>query len=292
MTAIAKEHRIEEWVHRRGAFDLEQPLLVGILNITPDSFSERGGQQPSAEHALERAREMVAAGAKLIDVGGESTRPGAVPIEIEAEIERVVPVIRRLRAELPVPLSIDTRRARVARAALAEGADIVNDISALSDPQMAAAVAEAGAGLVLMHMQGVPQTMQLSPRYDDVVSEVREALEERIVRARAAGIGPERIVIDPGIGFGKTAAHNVELLANLEQLADVGRPLFLGVSRKAFLGQLIGGAPPAERATATAAACVAALFQGVRIFRVHDVGVVREALAVAEAIRIAHHPRA
>lgn len=291
MTAVAGEHRVEGWVHRRGEFDLEQPLLVGILNITPDSFSERAGQ-PSAEQALERAREMVAEGAKLIDVGGESTRPGATPVGIDAEIERVVPVIRRLRAELPVPLSIDTRRAEVARAALAEGADVVNDVSALSDPEMGGVVARTGAGLVLMHMQGTPQTMQLAPRYDDVVAEVREVLEERIVRAREAGVEPERIVIDPGIGFGKTAVHNLALLANLEELAGVGRPLFLGVSRKAFLGQLIGGAPPAERATATAAACVAALFQGVRIFRVHDVGVVREALAVAEAIRIAHHPRA
>jgi dihydropteroate synthase len=258
---------------------------MGILNVTPDSFSD-GGLFLDAGRALARAEELVAAGAGLVDVGGESTRPGAPPVEPREEMRRVLPVIRLLRARLDVPISIDTRRAAVARAALDEGAAVVNDVSALGDPDMAAVLAESGAGLVLMHMRGTPETMQRDPRYDDVVGEVARDLAGSLRRATRAGIGVERIVLDPGIGFGKTATHNLELIARLDSLADLGRPVLIGPSRKAFLGEILGGAPPEERAVATAAACVVALLRGARIFRVHDVRTVREALAVAEAIRV------
>jgi dihydropteroate synthase len=274
----------ERWVTRSGTLPLRDPLVMGILNVTPDSFSD-GGRYREPERALRRAEEMVAQGAAVLDVGGESTRPGAEPVAPEEELARVLPVIRRLRSRLDVPLSIDTRRAAVARAALAEGADIVNDVSALGDPEMAAVVADAGAGLVLMHMRGTPRTMQAGPAYADVAEEVRAELEQALRRARAAGIAEERIVVDPGIGFGKTGRHNLELIARLDVLARLGRPILLGVSRKAFLGDLLGGAPPEARVMGTAAACVAGLLRGARIFRVHDVGPVAEALRVAAAVR-------
>jgi dihydropteroate synthase len=274
----------ERWVTRSGALPVRDPLVMGILNVTPDSFSD-GGRYLDPERALRRAEEMVAQGAAVLDVGGESTRPGAEPVAPGEEIARVVPVIRRLRSRLAVPLSVDTRRAAVARAALAEGADIVNDVSALGDPEMAAVVADAGAGLVLMHMRGTPRTMQVAPAYADVAEEVRAELEQALRRACAAGIAEERVVVDPGIGFGKTVRHNLELIARLHVLARLGRPILLGVSRKAFLGALLGGAPPEERVMGTAAACVAGLLLGARIFRVHDVGPVGEALRVAAAVR-------
>ena len=259
---------------------------MGILNVTPDSFSD-GGAYASPEAVASRAQEMVLEGADLLDVGGESTRPGAAPVSAEEEIARVLPVIRLLAARLSTPISIDTRKPDVARAALDAGAEVVNDISALAEPEMARVVAEAGAGVVLMHMRGTPETMQLNPTYYDVVREVAEELGGAIERAERAGVAADRMAIDPGIGFGKTAEHNLRLLARLSELAAMGRPLLLGVSRKAFIGSLLGGAAPADRATGTAAACVAGLFQGARIFRVHDVRVVREALTVAEAIRVA-----
>jgi dihydropteroate synthase len=259
---------------------------MGILNVTPDSFSD-GGLYRSRDAALRRAEEMVREGAGMLDVGAESTRPGAVAVSAGQELERLLPVLEALRQAVPVPVSVDTRKAEVAREALAAGAELVNDISALDDPEMARVVAETGAGLVLMHMRGTPETMQLDPRYDDVVGEVGEELRVGLDRAVAAGIDPERIVVDPGIGFAKTGAHNLELLSRLSELGSLGRPVLLGVSRKAFIGALLGGAGPTERAVGTAAACVVGLLQGARIFRVHDVRVVREALAVAEAIRTA-----
>jgi dihydropteroate synthase len=259
---------------------------MGILNVTPDSFSD-GGQHLEARAALRRAHEMVGQGAGMIDVGGESTRPGAAEVTASEETARVVPIIRMLKSELAVPVSVDTRKAQVAHAALAAGADVVNDVSALGDPSMPAVVAEAGAGLVLMHMRGTPATMQENPRYDDVAAEVRDELRQALDAATAAGIEPERVVLDPGIGFAKTGEHNLRLLAELGRLRELGRPLLLGVSRKAFIGSLLGGVEPAGRAVGTAAACVVALLAGVRIFRVHDVGVVRDALTVAEAIRAA-----
>jgi dihydropteroate synthase len=259
---------------------------MGILNVTPDSFSD-GGLYRSHEAAVLRAEEMVREGAGVLDVGAESTRPGAAPVSAEEELERLLPVVATLRSRLAVPISVDTRKAEVARAVLAAGAELVNDVSALRDPAMARVVAETGAGLVLMHMRGTPETMQQNPTYADVVGEVTDELATALQAAVEAGIAPERIVVDPGIGFAKTGAHNLELLSRLGELGRLGRPILLGVSRKAFLGTLLGGAAPAERATATAAACVAGLLQGARIFRVHDVRVVREALAVAEAIRTA-----
>ncbi len=265
---------------------LEKPLVMGILNVTPDSFSD-GGAWAAPEEALRRAREMVAAGADLVDVGGESTRPGADPVTVKEEIARVTPVLRLLSAELEVPLSIDTRRAEVAEAALQCGALIVNDVSALDDARMAGVVAAAGAGLVLMHMRGTPATMQQLARYEDVTGEVVAELRPRLQRALDAGVEPEAIVVDPGIGFAKNAEQNLRLLAELPRLAALGRPVLLGVSRKAFLGALLGGLPPTERGVATAAACVAGLLAGARIFRVHDVLPVRQALTVAEAIRAA-----
>jgi dihydropteroate synthase len=274
------------WAHRTGTLDLSTPVIMGVLNTTPDSFSD-GGRFIDPAAALDRAEELVSEGAAIIDVGGESTRPGADFVNEEEELARVLPVVRLLRSRLPVPLSIDTRRASVARACLDAGGDIVNDISALSDPEMAEVVAAAGAGLVLMHMQGEPRDMQVNPTYGDVVREVCDSLEEKLGAAVGWGIGREKIALDPGIGFGKTADHNLQLIANLDVLASVGQPVLLGVSRKSFLGKLIGGARPEDRAVATAAACVAGLFKGARIFRVHDVRVVREALQIAEAVRSA-----
>jgi dihydropteroate synthase len=230
---------------------------------------------------------MLHDGADLLDLGGESTRPGAEPVSAEAELRRVIPVLRLLRSRLTVPLSIDTRRAEVAAAALAEGADIVNDVSALGDPGMAEVVASTGAGLVLMHMRGTPATMQDHAVYGDVASEVTSELEGRLRLATAAGISADRIVVDPGIGFAKTAGQNLELIGRMAELERLGRPILLGVSRKAFLGALLGGVPPGERVDATAAACVVGLLAGARIFRVHDIRPVRQALTVAEAIRAA-----
>jgi len=272
------------WAIRGRSLSLERPLVMGVLNVTPDSFSD-GGLHGAPARALDRAVEMVEEGADLLDLGGESTRPGAAPVHPEAEAERVLPVLRLLKARLAVPVSVDTRRAEVARAALAEGAEVVNDVSALADPAMGEVVAEAGAGVVLMHMRGTPQTMQHDPRYGDVAGEVAEELDAALARARAAGIPDERIVLDPGIGFAKTAGHNLELIARLGELSRLRRPLLLGPSRKSFIGTVLGGIPAEARGPGTAAACVVGLLNGARIFRVHDVRMVRQALDVAEAIR-------
>jgi dihydropteroate synthase len=274
------------WRAGDARLSLVRPLVMGILNVTPDSFSD-GGHFVDPAEALRRAERMVEEGADLLDVGGESTRPGADPVDVDTELHRVLPVLRLLRDRLAVPVSIDTRRAEVAAAALDEGAAIVNDISGLRDPEMAAVVAERGAGLVVMHMRGTPATMQAHTAYDRVVDEVVEELRAPLARADAAGIEPDHVVVDPGIGFAKTAAQNLQLIAGLSALSVLGRPVLLGVSRKAFLGSLLGDIPPRERAGATAAACVAGLFAGARIFRVHDVRPVRQALTVAEAIRAA-----
>ena len=274
------------WRLRRRVLSLREPVLMGILNVTPDSFSDGGlHRRPGA--AVRRALQMVDEGAAIIDVGGESTRPGAAEVVAAEEIARVVPVIRALKAELSVPLSVDTRKAEVARAALDAGAEIVNDVSALGDEEMAAVVAGEGAGLVLMHMRGTPATMQRNPTYADVAAEVRDELARALGRAGDAGVEADAIVLDPGIGFAKDLRHNLRMLADLPVLHALGRPVLLGVSRKAFLGTLLGGAAPADRAVGTAAACVAGLMSGARIFRVHDVSVVRDALVVAEAIRTA-----
>jgi dihydropteroate synthase len=256
---------------------------MGILNVTPDSFSD-GGELPSAAEVLRRAERMIDEGAELLDVGGESTRPGATEVGAREEIERVVPAVEVLSREFDVPISVDTRKAEVAKAALAVGASVVNDVSALAfDPRMAGVVAESGAGVVLMHMRGTPADMRERAVYSDVTAEVRAELAEAVDRARAAGIRPEAIALDPGFGFAKDATQSLRLLGELKTIATLGFPMLVGPSRKSFLGEVLA-LPPKERAVGTAAACVLAYLGGARIFRVHDVAPVVQALAVAAAL--------
>ncbi|HEY0016248.1 MAG TPA: dihydropteroate synthase [Longimicrobium sp.] len=257
---------------------------MGILNVTPDSFSD-GGRFLDPADAVAQARRMAAEGADIVDVGGESTRPGAPPVSADEEAARVVPVLRALREALDLPVSVDTRRAAVAREALAAGADVVNDVSGLADAEMASVVAPSGAGLVLMHMRGTPETMQRLTDYGDVVDDVAAELAESLARADAAGIARERVVLDPGIGFAKTAEQNLELIASLDRIgAQLGRPMLLGASRKSFIGALLGGVPADARDAGTVGACVAGLARGARLFRVHDVRAARQALDVAWAV--------
>jgi dihydropteroate synthase len=256
--------------------------LMGVVNVTPDSFSD-GGLYLDPEAAVAHGRELAAAGAEILDVGGESTRPGAEAVAEEEELRRVIPVIQGLVAS-EAQISVDTSKASVAAAALDAGATIVNDVTALrGDPEMASLCAERGATVVLMHMLGDPRTMQNNPRYEDVVTAVREFLAERLEVATAAGIAEERIWLDPGIGFGKTAAHNMELLRRLAELRDLGRPLVIGTSRKSFIGK-VDGSPAGERLGGTIASSVLAAAEGAEVLRVHDVAEVRQALAVATAI--------
>ena len=259
--------------------------VMGIVNVTPDSFSD-GGLFLDAERAIEHGRRLAAEGAAILDVGGESTRPGAEPVSAEVELERTEPVVRALRGpDGPgVPVSIDTSKAAVAAAALDAGAEIVNDVTALrADPELAGLCAERGCEVVLMHMLGEPRTMQEDPVYEDVVAEVKDFLRGRIEAAVAAGIAEERISVDPGIGFGKTVEHNLELLRGLGELRELGRPLVVGTSRKRFIGVLTGR-EVGERLGGTIASNVLALAAGADVLRVHDVREVREALEVAEAI--------
>ena len=274
------------WRAGRHEFRFPRPTLVmGVLNVTPDSFSD-GGKFFSLEAALERAGQMLREGADLLDVGGESTRPGAAPVSAEEEIRRVVPVIKELALRLQVPISVDTQKPEVARAALLAGASIVNDIAASrTDDDMARVVAEFRAGYVAMHMQGTPQTMQQSPVYTDVVREVDAFFVERLTRLEKSGVRREQVVLDPGIGFGKTLEHNLQLLGALLRFASHGRPLLLGVSRKAFLGKLTGAESPAERLPGALACAALAVRDGVQILRVHDVRETVRAVRVTEAIR-------
>jgi len=264
----------------------ERTYLMGVLNVTPDSFSD-GGLSASLERAVAHGLSLASAGADLIDVGGESTRPGAAEVSVEEELQRVLPVVEALRSQCEVPLSIDTRKAEVARAALAAGATLVNDVTGfLGDSALASVTAQAGAAACLMHMKGTPGTMQQSPTYDDLVAEVLEGLSASVASAEAAGIPRGRIWVDPGIGFGKTFEHNLFLLRHLRELRLLGCPVVLGTSRKAFLGALLGGKPPEERLLGTVASVVAAAVEGgVDVVRVHDVAEVREALTVVDAIR-------
>ena len=255
---------------------------MGVLNVTPDSFSD-GGEFLDPDAAVAHAERMAAEGADLVDVGGESTRPGAEPVRPDEELRRVMPVIEQLGQQGTVPLSIDTSKAVVARAATDAGAVLVNDVTALrGDGAMAAAVAESGAEVCLMHMLGEPRTMQDDPRYEDVVSEVKDFLEERLGFAVAHGIPEERVWLDPGIGFGKTLEHNLELLRRLDEIVALGRPVVVGVSRKRFLGALTGR-DEAGRTAGGLAANVLAFERGAHMFRVHDVSETREALTVAAA---------
>jgi dihydropteroate synthase len=271
------------WIARgRVVADGERPRVMGIVNATPDSFSD-GGLAFRPADALTRAEALVDDGADILDIGGESTRPGAEAVATDEEIRRVVPLIETLAARVVVPISVDTTKPEVARLALAAGASIVNDITALSDPAMLALAAEYEAGVVLMHMQGTPQTMQLDPHYDDVVTEVLAYLADRIAVAERAGIPRERIAIDPGIGFGKRKSHNLALLRHLDRFATLGCAVLVGVSRKGFLTKLTGR-DAMTRPTATVACSLAAIQRGARIVRVHDVAEMVEAVKVWGAI--------
>jgi dihydropteroate synthase len=258
-----------------------EPQVMGVVNVTPDSFSD-GGEFLDATAAIAHGRELLAEGADVLDIGGESTRPGAEAVSSEVELERVVPVIEGL-AGGEKQVSIDTSKAAVAAAAIDAGATIVNDVTALGDPEMAALCAEREVALILMHMQGKPRTMQEDPTYDDVVDDVKALLAERVERAVAAGVKEERIWVDPGIGFGKTVDHNLQLLRRLGELLTLGRPILVGTSRKSFLGKL-SGAPVDQRLGGTIATCVLAVANGAAAVRVHDVAPVREALAIEAAI--------
>jgi dihydropteroate synthase len=263
---------------------------MGVVNVTPDSFSD-GGLYLDPAAAVAHGWQLAAEGAEILDVGGESTRPGAEPVAAEQELRRVLPVVEGLAVADGSPaISIDTSKAVVARAALAAGATLVNDVTALrGDPELAAAVADSGAQCCLMHMLGEPRTMQRGaggPKYDDVVDDVKAFLEQRLSYAVGEGIAEERILLDPGIGFGKTVTHNLQLLRRLRELTALGRPLVVGTSRKSFLGRIIGGAqasPVAERLPGTIATCVLAYERGASVLRVHDVTAVRAALTVAAA---------
>src|SRR5262245_31026118 len=262
-----------------------RPLVMGIVNVTPDSFSD-GGQFASTSTAVEHALRLAGEGADFLDIGGESTRPGSKPVPLEEELARVIPVVRGLSGRINIPISVDTSKAEVARQALAAGASIVNDVAAgRGDPDMIGVVCRFGAGVVLMHMQGTPETMQLNPTYADVVREVRAFLAERVQSFLDAGVAAERIAIDPGIGFGKTFEHNMTLRRDLGELASISRPVVLGVSRKGMLGQ-ITGRPRGERlASSLAAACYCASDGAAHILRVHDVAPTVDAAKVIGAVR-------
>jgi len=261
------------------------PLIMGILNVTPDSFSD-GGRFLSTDAAIGRAREMLAQGADIIDVGGESTRPGAEPVDAAVEMRRVLPVIEALAIEPGVVISVDTSKAEVAREAVRLGASIINDVSSMTaDPAMAAVVRDSGSGIVLMHMRGNPRTMQDDPQYADVVEDVASWLAGCMADAVEAGIAPEAIVLDPGIGFGKTAVHNAELISHLGRLAGLGRPVLAGMSRKRFIGALTGVPDAGGRLAGSLAALACAVLRGAHVLRVHDIAESVQAARVAAAIR-------
>ena len=265
--------------------DLSRPRVMGILNVTPDSFSD-GGDYLAAERALRQGLRLLADGADLIDIGGESSRPGAAPVAEQEELDRVVPVIERLRNETDLPLSVDTTKSAVARAALLAGANYINDISGLRfDAEMAAVAAESGAGLFLMHTRGTPRHMQKQTAYADLLAEVTAYLRQGIDLALAAGVSPRALAVDPGIGFGKSVAGNLTLLRHLERLHELGYPVLLGTSRKSFIGRILDQDDPRRRLAGTLATLALAVDKGVQIFRVHDVRAARETLLVAWAIR-------
>lgn len=289
---------LRTWRFRSFDFRLgEFPLLMGIVNVTPDSFSD-GGQFLGANAAVAHALQLVDDGADILDVGGESTRPGASPVPLEDELARVLPVVRELAGRTPVPISIDTTKAEVARQAVEAGAVIVNDISGLTfDPQMTGVCRDTGAGVICMHIQGTPQTIQAKPTYGDVVEDIRAFFAERLATMAAAGIPPERVVLDPGIGFGKTAEHNLQILANIARFRELGRPVLIGHSRKRFLKKVLGRemeqrhagtldvcVPAHPSGAATLGVSLALAEQHCDILRVHDVRVTRDALLAFRTI--------
>jgi dihydropteroate synthase len=269
------------------AWDAERPraLIMGIVNVTPDSFAD-GGRYLDPAAAVRQARALAAEGADLLDVGAESTRPGSPGVPADEERARLLPVLERLLHDSPCPVSVDTSKPEVAEAALALGAHMVNDVTGLAGgPELARVCAAHGAGLTVMHMRGTPRTMQVDPRYDDLLGEVRAGLETAVALAEGAGVAPESLCVDPGIGFGKTVAHNLTLLKRLDVLRSIGKPILVGPSRKSFIGALLDHLPPAERLEGTLAACIMAVMAGAHIVRVHDVAAVRRAVRVAEAVR-------
>lgn len=270
---------------RGGKLELgRKTLVMGILNVTPDSFSD-GGRFAEYDRAVARAFELISRGADILDVGGESTRPGSDPVPLEAELDRVIPVIRAVREKSAIPISIDTNKAEVAIRALDAGADIINDVSSLRfDPRMAESAARSGVPVVLMHMLGTPRTMQQNPVYSDLIGEITAFFEERIRFAVESGIEREQIVIDPGIGFGKTVEHNLAILGRLDSFSRLDRPILLGASRKRFIGTLLDR-PEGERELGTAVANAFGIAAGAHIVRVHDVAFHREAVTMADAIR-------
>jgi dihydropteroate synthase len=270
------------WHCGRFRLPLDHPLVMGVINVTPDSFSD-GGRYLALDRALEHARQLIAEGADILDIGGESTRPGASQVSPAAQIERVLPVVRALR-DVAVPLSVDTSEPEVMRAALDEGVAIINDVRALAVPGALAQMARSDCGLVLMHMQGTPQTMQNDPTYADVVGEVRDFLRARRDQAVRAGVAPERIALDPGFGFGKSSRHNRQLLARLDRFVQLGHPVLVGLSRKASLGEMTGR-PVEQRLVASVAAALLAIQAGAHVVRVHDVAATRDAISVWEGVR-------
>lgn len=278
---------VQSWVlpTRSGKINMERrTALMGVLNVTPDSFAD-GGRYWDAGKAVAHGLALAADGADIIDIGGESSRPGAASVSAQEEMDRVLPVIRALRRSVSIPISIDTYKAPVARAALDEGVDVINDISALRfDPEMVSLVVAEKAPVVLMHMQGTPRTMQASPHYENVVEEVKTFLLDRVRYAVEAGAEPARIFIDPGIGFGKRLEHNLALLRDLPALASLGYPLLVGPSRKTFIGKVLGVGPE-DRLEGTLAAAAAAVLGGANMIRVHDVKEARRAVQIADALR-------
>jgi dihydropteroate synthase len=272
------------WRIRDRELTFPRPLVMGIVNVTPDSFSD-GGKFTERDAALRHASQLIDEGADLLDIGGESTRPGSQPVSVDEELRRVAPVIEALAKQYSVPLSVDTSKAAVARHAVAAGAHIINDVTALTgDPDMIAVARDTGAGVILMHMQGTPATMQLDPHYDDVSAEIAAYLNQRLRELVAQGLSFDNLAVDPGIGFGKRFGHNLEMLVRMHELVRLGRPICLGVSRKGFLGKITGRTEPRQLAAATAAvSCWATLHQTAHILRVHDVAATRDAVLVIQA---------
>ncbi|MEH0690707.1 dihydropteroate synthase [Vibrio cholerae] len=270
--------------------DLSTPQVMGILNVTPDSFSD-GGQFNSLERALEQAQRMIDAGVTIIDIGGESTRPGAPDVSLDEELARVVPIIQAIRARSDVWISIDTSKAQVMAQAIAAGADIINDVRALQEPGALEVAAQSGLPICLMHMKGQPRTMQANPSYDDLLVEVGEFLQERMQACQAAGIDKAQLILDPGFGFGKTLEHNYHMLAHLEQFHRFGLPLLAGMSRKSMLFKLLDKAPAECMAASVSCATIAAM-KGAQIIRVHDYDQTLDAMKVVEMVKANHSPSA
>jgi dihydropteroate synthase len=274
------------WKLKDRTLEITRPLVMGIVNVTPDSFSD-GGRFLAAETAVTHALQLVRDGADLLDVGGESTRPASEAVPQDEELRRVLPVVRELVGQTAIPISVDTSKAEVARQCLAAGASIINDVTALTgDPMMAAVVKEFGAGAIVMHMRGTPQTMQQNPHYDDVVAEIYQYLELRLRDLSAFGISSEQLVIDPGVGFGQTYAHTITLLQGLERFQSLGRPLCLGVSRKGFIGKLTGRPATERQAGSVAVACHAMAHGAAQILRVHDVAGHADAVRIFAALSV------